>query len=75
MTKLNPHIGTDFDDFPAEDGQLEDATAVAIKRVIAWQITEAMNTRGITKTVLAARMHTSRSHLARLLDEQPSSKG
>lgn len=68
MSKHNPHIGSNFDDFLEEEGMLEEATAVAIKRVIAWQIAEAMKTRGITKTALAGRMHTSRSHLNRVLD-------
>lgn len=69
MSKRNRHVGSDFDDFLAEEGMLEAATAVAIKRVIAWQITEAMKARGLTKKAMAERMHTSRSHLDRLLDE------
>lgn len=69
MNKLNRHVGSDFDDFLAEDGLLEEATAVAIKRVIAWQIAEAMKSRGLSKKAMAERMHTSRSHLERLLDE------
>jgi len=68
MNKHNAHIGSDFDDFLAEDGLLETATAVAIKRVIAWQIAEAMKARGLSKKAMAERMHTSRSHLDRLLD-------
>lgn len=68
MSKRNAHVGSDFDDFLAEDGLLEAATAVALKRVIAWQIAEAMQARGLTKTAMAERMHTSRSHLDRLLD-------
>lgn len=35
MHRFNRHVGSDFDDFLAEEGLLEDATAVAIKRVIA----------------------------------------
>jgi hypothetical protein len=31
------HIGNYFDDFLAEDGRLEEATATAMKRVTAWQ--------------------------------------
>ena len=31
-----------FDEFLAEQGLLEDAQDVAIKRVLAWQIAEAM---------------------------------
>jgi predicted XRE-type DNA-binding protein len=68
MAKRNQHLGSDFDTFLADDGQLEEANAVAVKRVIAWQIAEAMKTRGLTKKAMAERMHTSRSHLDRLLD-------
>jgi DNA-binding Xre family transcriptional regulator len=62
-------IGSHFDDFLQEDAILEDATAVALKRVIAWQIAEEMKAQKITKTELARRMHTSRAALNRLLDE------
>jgi antitoxin HicB len=68
MAKHNQHIGSDFDAYLAEQGQLEEASAVAIKRVIAWQVADAMKTRGISKKIMAERMHTSRSHLDRLLD-------
>ncbi|TLY50496.1 MAG: helix-turn-helix domain-containing protein [Gammaproteobacteria bacterium] len=67
--KKNPAIGSNFDDFLANDGMLEEVSAVAIKRVIAWQLAEAMKERGMTKKALAERMHTSRSHLDRLLNE------
>ncbi|MEX2479445.1 MAG: helix-turn-helix transcriptional regulator [Gammaproteobacteria bacterium] len=69
MTKQNTHIGSDFDDFLAEEGLLEHSTAVAIKRVIAWQIREAMKSQGLTKKAMAERMGASRSSLDRLLDE------
>ncbi len=69
MAKKNAHIGSSLDDFLAEDGRLEDATAVAIKRVIAWQFEQAMKQSGISKTTMAERMHTSRAALGRLLDE------
>ena len=67
MSKKN--IGSSFDDFLKEEAMLEHATAVALKRVIAWQIAEAMKVQQITKTELAKRMHTSRAALNRLLDE------
>lgn len=51
----------------------EAATAIAMKRVIAWQIAEEMKARNITKTELAKRMHTSRAALNRLLDEDDTS--
>ena len=68
--KKNPAIGSNFDQFLAEQGLLEGATAVAIKRVIAWQLAEAMKAEGVTKKALAEKMHTSRSHLDRLLDDR-----
>ena len=46
-------------------------TAAAIKSVIADQIAAAMKERGLTKSRMAAMMHTSRAQLDRLLD--PSS--
>ena len=67
MSKKN--IGSSFDDFLKEEAMLENATAVALKRVIAWQIAEAMKVQQITKTELAKRMHTSRAALNRLLDD------
>jgi antitoxin HicB len=67
MGKKN--IGSRFDDFLQEEAILEDATAVALKRVIAWQIAEEMKAQQITKSELARRMHTSRAALNRLLDE------
>ncbi len=71
MGKKN--IGSSFDDFLKEQAVLEDATAVAIKRVIAWQIAEEMKHQKITKTEWAKRMHTSRAALNRLLDEEDTS--
>lgn len=71
MGKKN--IGSNFDDFLKEEAMLDDATAVALKRVIAWQIAEEMKTQHLTKTELAKRMHTSRAALNRLLDEDDTS--
>lgn len=71
MGKKN--IGSRFDDFLQDEAMLEAATAVAMKRVIAWQIAEAMKAQQITKTELAKRMHTSRAALNRLLDEEDPS--
>ena len=69
----NSHIGSDFDDFLAEEGRLEEATAVAVKRVIAWQIEQEMAAQKITKTAMAKKMHTSRAALNRLLDATDTS--
>lgn len=69
----NIHIGSNFDDFLADEGMLEESTALAMKKVIAWQISEAMKSQKITKTDMAKRMHTSRASLNRLLDESDTS--
>ncbi len=62
--------GSSFDDFLKEEGILEASTALAVKRVLAWQIEQAMRTEHLTKSAMAARMHTSRSQLNRLLDPE-----
>lgn len=64
----NKHIGSSFDDFLKEEGIFEEATTHALKRVLIWQITEAMEAKGLTKTAMARRMNTSRAQLDRLLD-------
>ena len=64
----NPHLGSSFEDFLTEEGIREEATVHAVKRVLAWQIEEAMKAQGITKVEMAKRMGTSRAHLDRLLD-------
>ena len=71
MKKQN--IGSDFDDFLAEEGMLEEVTAVAVKRVIAWQIEQEMTAQKLTKTAMAKKMRTSRASLNRLLDENDTS--
>jgi antitoxin HicB len=67
------NIGSNFDDFLAGEGLLDDATAVAVKRVIAWQIALAMKDQKLTKTGLAEKMKTSRAALNRLLDDKDAS--
>ena len=66
------HTGSSFDSFLQEEGILEEVQAVAIKRVIAWQLAEAMKLGGISKKEMAQRMGTSRSQLDRLLDPENS---
>jgi antitoxin HicB len=70
---MSEHIGSDFDDFLRDEGMQEEVTAAALKRVIAWQFAEIMRERRITKTEMAARMHTSRMVVNRLLDENDTS--
>ena len=70
---MNKHIGNSFDDFLEEEGILAEAEAVAVKRVIAFQLRERMKEQKLTKTQLAKRMGTSRSSLERLLDPDNTS--
>jgi antitoxin HicB len=69
----NPHLGSDFENFLAEEGLLEGANALAVKRVLAWQIEQAMKEKKISKSRMAEMMHTSRAALDRLLDSTDTS--
>ena len=62
-----------FDDFLKEDRLYEQTKAVAIKRVIAYQIEEEMRAQNITQTELAQRMNTSRAVVSRLLNPKNAS--
>ncbi len=62
------HLGSNFDDFLREEKLLGAVEAVAVKRVIAYQIAQEMKRRNLTKTQMAGRMRTSRAALERLLD-------
>ena len=62
------HMGSDFDDFLRDERLLDDAEAVAAKRVIAFQIAQEMERCHLTKSELARRMKTSRPAVERLLD-------
>lgn len=64
----NQHFGSSFDDWLKEQGIYEEVTTHAIKRVLAWQIEQAMKAQKISKAEMARRMHTSRTQLDRLLD-------
>ncbi|MBN1630273.1 MAG: XRE family transcriptional regulator [Thermoleophilia bacterium] len=68
MRVAKPHRGGDFDGFLAEQGLLEDVRAVAVKRVIAYQIAQEMERAQMSQSELARRMRTSRSAVERLLD-------
>jgi len=70
---MNKHLGTSLDSFLQEDGTQEEVTAAAVKRVIAWQISEAMKKQKINKTEMALRMRTSRMAISRLLDATDTS--
>jgi antitoxin HicB len=68
MVKLNPHHGSDFDDFLKDEGIFEEVQARALKRVLTEQLDDAMQASKISKVAMAQRMATSRSQLDRVLD-------
>lgn len=71
MTDIrHPNRGSSLEEFLAEDGNLEAATAVAIKRVIAWQLQQEMERRKLSKTAMAKIMRTSRGQLDRVLSPE-----
>lgn len=66
--KRMDHSGSTFDSFLEEEGIREEVEAVAIKRVLAWQLEQAMREQQETKQAIAKKLRTSRSQLDRLLD-------
>lgn len=73
VKRKNSHRGSKFDDYLADEGLLEEVTATAMKRVLAWQIAQAMKKQRVTKSAMAKRMRTSRAALDRLLDAENTS--
>lgn len=71
--RKNPHRGSSFDSFLQDEGIYEEVNAKAVKKVLAWQLAQALDKEKLTKTELAARMRTSRAAVNRLLDpDNPS---
>ncbi len=68
MTTTNPYLGSSLDDLLEEEGILTEVNAIALKRVLAWQVSQEMERRGLSKSQMAYKMSTSRTSLDRLLD-------
>jgi len=62
------HLGSSIDDFLKKEGIFEEAQAQAIKEVVAWQLSDAMKKKKISKARLAVLLKTSRTQVDRLLD-------
>jgi antitoxin HicB len=65
--KKNKHIGSSLDDLLKEEGIFEEVEAGAIKKVIAWELSQAMEKKHISKTTMATRLKTSRTQVNRIL--------
>ena len=66
--KRTDRSGSTFDSFLEQEGIREEVEALAIKRVLAWQLEQAMQEQQKTKQAMARQLRTSRSQLDRLLD-------
>jgi antitoxin HicB len=62
------YIGSSIDDFLKEEGVFEEAQAEAVKEVVAWQLSEAMQSKRITKNKMATLLKASRTQVDRILD-------
>ena len=69
----NNAIGSSFDDFLAEEGISEEVEAGAIKKIIAYQLLQAIENEHLSRTALAIRLETSRAAVNRLLDPENES--
>ncbi len=73
MSEGNESVGSSFDDLLNETAEAAEVNAVALKRVIAWEIKQRMQAESISKSRMAELMRTSRSSLDRLLDPDNTS--
>ena len=73
MKRTSKHVGSNFEDFLREEGRLEESTALALKRVLAWELQKAMEKANVSQAEMARRMHTSRAVIRRLLDQNDPS--
>jgi predicted XRE-type DNA-binding protein len=66
--KRSPNVGSHFDDFLRKEGILDEVQAVAVKRVLSYQLEQGMRAKQLTKSAMAKRMGTTRAQVDRLLD-------
>jgi len=66
----DPRELTSLDAWLDEETIRDEVSATAIKRVIAFALREAMQEQSLTKAAMAAKMHTSRKQLDRVLDPE-----
>jgi predicted XRE-type DNA-binding protein len=62
-------LGSSLDEFLKDEGMLASCQAVAVKRVLSYQLLAYMSENNYSKTKMAQKLNTSRSGLDRLLDE------
>ena len=68
MTQKKGRIGSAFEDYLAELETREETRAIAVKRVLAWELGRTMERHQMSRSAMARAMGTSRSQLDRILD-------
>jgi DNA-binding phage protein len=71
--KTNPRSGSTLEELMRGEGQYEECQTDAIKKVLSYKLSEAMERRNLSKAAMASHMETSRSQLDRLLDPENES--
>ena len=69
----NKHNGSSFDDFLEDVGILAEAQAIAVARVLAWEVNQYLAENNTTKTAFAKMLDTSRMQVNRLVDPDDTS--
>jgi len=69
----NKHKGSSIESFLEKENLLLNAEAIAIKRVISYELEQALQKNKLTKAEMAKKMRASRSALDRLLDPDNTS--
>ena len=64
--RIFDHSGSSFDSFLDEEGIRGEVEAVAVKRVLAWQLENARRKLRKTKQAMARELHMSRTRHATL---------
>ena len=60
--------GQNFDDFLKEEGIFDEVNELAAKRLISYQLQQAMLEQNLTKSIIAKKMKTSRVAVDNILD-------
>ncbi len=71
--EFHPRLGRDFENFLRGEDRLQEATTLAIRRVLAWELHRAMKAAGVSQAEMARRMKTSRALVQRLLNAKDPS--
>lgn len=66
-------LGTNFDSFLEEENLLQESEAIALKRVISFELQQKMLTDKISLNRLAKELETSRAAVSRILDPNNTS--